>query len=155
MNTIFKKSDKNLTFILTSKWHVWNLAFFLPLTNYPQLIFYCELIYIQKQCSNNIPWVFTISESKNPLWPTVLGQWKYILQFRSNFGPILARNGSFLTLYSNNFKNLQKILTQGFKSCEEMALFGSLGQYKCIWLFRFNFGTILAFWPKLTFFDSL
>ena len=73
-----------------------------------------------------------------------LGQWKWIWQFRSKFGPILAKIGSFLTLYSNNFKNLQKYLTQGFKSCGEMAFFGSLGQWKWIWLFRSNFGTILA-----------
>ena len=77
-----------------------------------------------------------------------LGQWKWIWQFRSKFGPNLVQIWQELDLFWPFRITISKIykkeLTQGFKSCGEMVLFGSLGQRKGIWLFRSNFGTILA-----------
>ena len=70
--TLFPKNLIKIEFYTNIKMAFLKFHLFWPLMNFSQLISYWALIYMNKQCLNNIPWVCTISESKNLLRPTVL-----------------------------------------------------------------------------------
>ena len=76
--TLFPKNLIKIEFYTNIKMAFLKFHLFWPLMNFSQLISYWALIYMNKQCLNNIPWVCTISESKNPLWPTVKSQMRVV-----------------------------------------------------------------------------
>ena len=113
--TLFPKNLINIEFYTNIKMAFLKFHLFWPLMNFSQLISFWELIYMNKQCLNNIPWVCTISESKNPLWSTVLGP-RHLCFFDwmdlndSSTQAVIKRTGCYNSQNSYCFCNTQFVI---------------------------------------------